>query len=611
MSQAQKGALVLYKSSAALVNSIADKIEIITQNAGAKRVRDKDIELIFKGPVTDFEFLNKLPTANQDTLEEISELTQGENLNLAELAELIFGAVNAENIWAAYLILKDDIYFTGGFDGIKSRTLVEIKELIAQKEKKALQKQEETEFVKRLQTANLNQDDFKKITDIEELALGARDTSANLAKAGFKQDKPSAHKYLVKVGYWDKYFNPYPKRSGVITQREEIAVPEEFCIERVDLSHLESFAIDDDDSTDPDDAISLDGDKFWVHVADVAALVRPGTALDSYAREQPSNIYLPEKTVYMLPRAITDRFGLGLSSTSNALSVCFSIKDNKPVFQDLALSRIKVTRLSYAEVEEKLNQEPFKTMLEAAMRFKRQRLENGAVTLELPAVTLKAENNLVSAEKMELFTSRELVMEFMLMAGTVVGKKMQKANIPFIYSVQEPPAGEEPYQNSPKDYAGMIALRSRMQKSKAHTSPDRHAGLGLEVYAQITSPLRRYTDLCNHQQLHAYMEQTAYISQEQLDNKIAGYNEQSRKIRRVERESNLFWKIVYLSQNPDWQAEAVIIDNAAHKSRVLIPELALEAKLRIDKNNTLNQKLNLKLSSTDIYELDANFKICP
>ena len=69
----------------------------------------------------------------------------------------------------------------------------------------------------------------------------------------------------------------------------------------MDLTHLPAFAIDNAWTTDPDDALSLEGtNRLWVHVADVAALVLPDTPTDIEARNRVASLYLPEMTVPML-----------------------------------------------------------------------------------------------------------------------------------------------------------------------------------------------------------------------------------------------------------------------------------------------------------------------
>ena len=105
-----------------------------------------------------------------------------------------------------------------------------------------------------------------------------------LNELGRTQSPENAHAFLLEVGYWDGWVDPYPRRLELPISAPTIDLgdlPEE---NRVDLTALPAFAIDDEGNQDPDDAISLDGDRLWVHVADVAALVRPDSPADLEAR---------------------------------------------------------------------------------------------------------------------------------------------------------------------------------------------------------------------------------------------------------------------------------------------------------------------------------------
>jgi hypothetical protein len=76
---------------------------------------------------------------------------------------------------------------------------------------------------------------------------------------------------------------------------------------------MESWAIDNAWSKDPDDAIGWDGRSAWVHVADPASAILPDSAADKEALGRGSTLYLPELTAPMLPEEALERFGLGLA----------------------------------------------------------------------------------------------------------------------------------------------------------------------------------------------------------------------------------------------------------------------------------------------------------
>src|ERR1035437_4540781 len=89
----------------------------------------------------------------------------------------------------------------------------------------------------------------------------------------------------------------------------------------LDVTYLPAFAIDNAWTTDPDDALSLEGpNRLWVDVADVAALFFPDSPADIEARSRASSLYLPEMTVPMLPVGASERLGLGIRDVSPALS---------------------------------------------------------------------------------------------------------------------------------------------------------------------------------------------------------------------------------------------------------------------------------------------------
>jgi ribonuclease R len=77
-------------------------------------------------------------------------------------------------------------------------------------------------------------------------------------------------------------------------------------VPRRDLRDLPTFTIDPPTARDFDDAISaerLEGGaiRVWVHIADVAAHVPPGSVLDREAHRRGTSVYVPGKVEPMLP----------------------------------------------------------------------------------------------------------------------------------------------------------------------------------------------------------------------------------------------------------------------------------------------------------------------
>src|SRR5690606_26150458 len=87
-------------------------------------------------------------------------------------------------------------------------------------------------------------------------------------------------------------------------------VPDEALVGREDFTHLPLPTIDPIDARDHDDAIWAErlpegGYRVWVAIADVSHYVRPGTQLDASAVGRACSIYLPDRAVPMLPRALS------------------------------------------------------------------------------------------------------------------------------------------------------------------------------------------------------------------------------------------------------------------------------------------------------------------
>ena len=108
------------------------------------------------------------------------------------------------------------------------------------------------------------------MTEVEALALGKTDKSKILQEAGFSQTPEKAHKLLLDCGIWTIYRNPYPTRRGLSMQSANETLKYADSGKREKLNHT-AYAIDNEWSTDPDDAIAFDGTYVWIHIADPAA----------------------------------------------------------------------------------------------------------------------------------------------------------------------------------------------------------------------------------------------------------------------------------------------------------------------------------------------------
>lgn len=604
--------LVLYKTRPARVLQVADKLEIESISGDTHRVRLKDVCLLHEGPIRS---LKELAVPAADWLEEREqawELLAGGTTTLIELTELVFGQASPAHAWAVWQWVQEDLHCYGKPDLITMRKASELAALQQQRQAKADAKQEWQDFIARLKRNSFIEADRPALAAVELLALGQASNNNSPILRDLNRDATpqNAHALLLKIGYWAKTNNPYPHRLGIPLDSPVLAVPALDLDEpRRDLTHLLAYAIDDEGNQDPDDAISLELDTIWVHVADVAAVVPVDSELDLLARSRVANLYLPELTSTMLPVALTEQLGLGLQNPSPALSFHLRLDAAGEVhLLEVVPSWIQVTRISYAEAEQQLQQSPLAELYADSQRYHNKRLQQGAIQLNLPEVKVKVTPpHQVSISQYPELKSRELVMEMMLMTGEAVAQFALEHQIPLAFSTQAMPE----ITTRPTTLAEMYGFRKQLKRSQFKGAPLLHAGLGLTHYVQVTSPLRRYLDLVAHQQLRAFIRQQPLLTEADILERIGRVEALAGSVRRAERLSNQHWTLVYLNRQRDWTGQGIIVEDKGHNQRVtlLIPEFALETTLNLKQPPVLDQPIPIQVVGIDLPELMAYFRV--
>lgn len=594
--------LVLYKVRPARVVSIGEKIEIELDGGQSKRVRAKDVELIHPGPLRNLSEL----APQEGELTEAWELLEGSETTLKDLAELAFNVFTPATAWAAWQLVAEGLTFSGRPHAIQARTRELVEREQAERAAKAAAERDWQAFLERMAAAHPAPEDAQRLSEVERLAHGQSEHSRILEALGHQQTPGNAHRTLITVGYWERNHNPYPVRCGAPTRDPDLPVPVLPEEKRIDLTHLPAYAIDDEGNQDPDDALSLDGDRLWVHVADVAALIAPESELEREARSRGANLYLPERVINMLPGAVTEQLGLGLQAVSPALSFGFRCTSEGDI-QDIEVCRswVRVERLSYDAVELQLDSPPFSAIRAITNRFRARRSAHGATSLELPEVSVRVIDGQVIIRPLPKLSSRAMVMDAMLMAGEAVARFCLLHDLPIPFATQAPPeTGDEA-----TDLAGMFARRRCFKPTRLSIEPEPHAGLGLTLYTRATSPLRRYSDLLVHQQIRAWLSGRAPLSAQQVIERSGEADTATVAIRRGERLSNQHWKLLFLGDNAAWRGEGVVVGREDRKVVLLLPELAMEARVRVRDEVALNQRLRVAVNEVDIPELTASFRV--
>lgn len=621
--------LVLYKNQPALLQEVStDKYTILYCTAlpspGGKpaqfttqKVREKDIELLFETTSREKTLLVQLlqvsedAKAMQERIEPLYELLSEEEdsfttpVSFADLQDYA-DVKTAQDSWLLYKALKNTLFFT---EQDSLSFMLQTKEVIARQEEKNKAKEVEQEirsaFIRRLKAKKLDLPaDAQLMQDVEALALGQSDKSKTMKEAGFTETPEKAHKLLLDTGVWTVTKNPYPTRWGLSTQSatQRLAPPPEE--ERITLEQ-EAYAIDNQWSTDPDDAIAFDGQYVWVHIADPASSVYPDSPIDIAARHRGATLYIPEGAVRMLAEDSLEDYALGLTPLSRALSFCIELDENGAVLSCKVLKTlVKVKRYTYEEADIQKDSPQLAPLYAIARRNEQRRLKAGAVSITLPEVHISVTDGIVNISPALSWESNNVVREFMLLAGEAVAKFAFKNGIPFPFVSQEKP---DLPTNILDGYAGQYQLRRCMRSRSLGVTPMQHAGLGLGMYTQVTSPLRRYSDLVAHQQLRAFIDGRPLLNKDTMLERIAAGDAAAGASVKAERKSNLHWTLVYLTQNPQWEGDAVVVELKGKQALCLIPSLAQETLLTPSRTVALNDTIKVRAGNIDIPTLSVNF----
>ncbi len=603
--------LVLYKNRPARLTHVAgdrsaDKLEIELENGETARVRPKDVILLHPGPLQSLNNLRKLA----GEVEAAWQILAGERTTLAELAELIYGTFTPQTAWAAWQQVMDGLYFEGNPSELHVRTADEVKRRQQERQQTEANQRARADFLERLRRGQIIDGDRERLREVENLALGRGARSPLMRELGQVETAEHAHALLLQLGIWDEQVNPHPVRQGAALKSPDLPVPALPQEPRRDLTWLAAFAIDDEDTDTPDDALSYEalpsGGRLWVHVADASALVEPESELDVEARTRGESLHLPEGTAHLLPREVTLQAGLGMQEISPALSFAIDLDSSGEVTGfEMLTSLVRVTRLSYAEAEQRLEEAPFKDLHHLTSLVRDLRRKNGALMLDFPEARIKVAERQVHIHPFPALRSRGMVEEAMILAGSETARFASESGLGLPFSQQAPPDAPD----RPTTLSGMFALRRQLKRSQYSTTPGAHSGLGVSAYTQITSPLRRYLDLVGHQQLRAFLKGQPMLTETEMVERIGAAAAVTGVVRQAELLSEKHWTLVYLLQHPGWRGEGILVDQRGSSGILILPDLALEVRVHLPRSIALDERVTVELSGVNLPQLEASFRI--
>ena len=332
--------------------------------------------------------------------------------------------------------------------------------------------------------------------------------------------------------------------------------------DRRDLRDLPTFTIDPPTARDFDDAISAelldDGAvRVRVHIADVAAHVRPGSAVDREAFRRATSVYVPGAVEPMLPEVLSNR-ACSLVPHQDRLAVTVDLELEGPTVRRAAFHRSLIrsdARLDYPQVDRifagaEQAEAPWGPALWAARRvasaLQDAREARGALAVESvePEFAFSGEGHVTEVAPSEQTESHRVIEHLMIAANEAVAGLLEARKLGTLYRVHERPQPARvehlvdqlasldvptppvPATMTPQQAADLVGEISRIVDDEvrrrghgraaftslvlrtlkqAYYAPRNlgHAGLQSPHYCHFTSPIRRYPDIVCHRALLA------------------------------------------------------------------------------------------------------------
>ncbi|MBI5106636.1 MAG: RNB domain-containing ribonuclease, partial [Solirubrobacterales bacterium] len=296
--------------------------------------------------------------------------------------------------------------------------------------------------------------------------------------------------------------------------------------------------------------------RIWVHIADVSAYVKPGSAIDREAYRRGTSVYVPGLVEPMLPEVLSNgACSLVPGQERLAVTVEIDLEGAKPVRTAFHRSLIRSdVRLDYDEVDRIFAGDakapgeiagPLAAARAASATLGEARGRAGALAVESiePEFAFDKRGHVTRADPTEQTESHRLIEHLMIAANEAVARHLSDGGVPALYRIHERPEPEAaqrllaqlasldvatppaPETMSPQQAADVIAAASHLVAQEvqrrggvggrgltrlvlralrqARYAPENkgHAGLHSSAYCHFTSPIRRYPDLVCHRAL--------------------------------------------------------------------------------------------------------------
>ena len=419
--------------------------------------------------------------------------------------------------------------------------------------------------------------------------------------------------------HWKRFlFEHFPKGTGF----PALSAPE--IKEELPLAPVRAFSIDDSQTTEIDDALSVQGlgtgtVVFGVHIAAPGLAIQPDSAVDKVARDRFSTVYMPGWKLTMLPDDVVQAYTLIEGRDCPAVSIYLTMDEAtlEITARETKLERVPIAaNLRHDKLDDVITDATltgaapadydfaaelaFAYRLAKALKAKREIVRGKPETFNRPDYNFRLEGNdgrePDGSEQVAISTRARgtaldlIVAEAMILANSSWGGILAECGVPGIYRSQ--------------------ASLAPGMKVRMGTKPAPHAGMGVSQYTWATSPLRRYVDLVNQWQIIACARhgKTAALAapfkpkDAQLFSIISGFDAAYSAYNGFQSGIERYWTLKYLQQNGITELTAAVLKDGL----VRADTLPLVFRALGCENLPRNSHVKVRITGLDELTLDVH-----
>jgi exoribonuclease-2 len=432
--------------------------------------------------------------------------------------------------------------------------------------------------------------------------------------------------------HWQRFlFDNFPKGTGFL-KLEAPAISQ-----TLPLATVKAYSIDDSQTTEIDDALSLQGlgtgtVVLGIHIAAPGLAIQPNSAIDQVGRSRLSTVYMPGYKITMLPDDVVQSYTLAEGQACPAVSLYVTLDEATLAIQhtETKLERVQIeANLRHDQLDQWVTQEwledsqppardnaPLLGLTHAELAFfwrlaqhlkaGREVVRGKPETFNRPDYNFRLQranadvppvgNETVLISVRQRGSPLDLIVaEAMILANSTWGQWLASLGVPAIYRSQ--------------------ASLSPGIKVRMGTKALPHAGIGVPAYAWSTSPLRRYTDLVNQWQIIACVQHGATAAlaapfkpkDAQLFAIISGFEAAYSAYNSYQSGMERFWTLHYLKQENITEVLASLVKEMGGGSwLVRADHLPLMFNVMGAAGMARGDQVKVQLGNIDAMALDVN-----